>query len=365
VKSNKFQTECRTLELKIKEHTGINKARVYIIVGLIIAIIKLGRVNLKKIAPLINPKRSDRTNYRRLNKFFEKFSFDKKVRARLLGSFLPKGEKWILTMDRTNWKFGKANINFLVLGVAYKGMAIPLFWYLLDKRGNSNYGERIVIIEDFIEIFGLEKIDVLVADREFVGKKWFKWLKENKIPFVQRVMKNHKIKTAKGLVAVSSIFSHLAIGEHVTHAKKKTLYGYENLSIVAVKLNDEYLILATNLEPKYALSFYKRRWEIETLFSALKIRGFNLEETHMSNLQKLDTLFTILALAFVWSHSIGEWLNEKEPIKTLKHGRKAKSLFLYGLEYLARILLNSDYFSSELKFIFHMFHFKDLKIGDY
>jgi len=365
VKKNKFQTEYRALELKIKEQTGINRARVYIIVGLIIAIIKLGRVNLKKIAPLINPKRSDRTNYRRLNKFFEKFSFDKKVRAKLLGSFLPKEEKWILTMDRTNWKFGKANINFLVLGVAYKGMAIPLFWYLLDKRGNSNYSERIIIIKDFIDLFGLEKIEVLVADREFVGKEWFKWLKENNIPFVQRVMKNHQIKTGKGLVAVSSIFSHLALGEHSIHSKKKTLYGYENLSIVAVKLKDEYLILATNLEPENTLGFYKRRWEIETLFSALKTRGFNLEETHMSNPQKLDTLFTILALAFVWSHSIGEWLNDKEPIKTLKHGRKAKSLFLYGLEYLARILLNSEYFSSQLKFIFHVFHFKDLKIGDY
>ena len=44
-------------------------------------------------------------------------------------------------------------------------MTIPLFWYLLDKRGNSNHAERIVILEDFIAIFGLEKIEVLVADR--------------------------------------------------------------------------------------------------------------------------------------------------------------------------------------------------------
>jgi len=85
----------------------------------------------------------------------------------------------------------------------------------------------------------------------------------------------------------------------------------------------------------------------------------------MSDLHKMDTLFTILALAFVWSHTIGEWLNEKEPIKTLKHGRKAKSIFLYGLEYLARILLNVEYFSQELKLIFRFFNFEDLKIGDY
>ena len=62
------------------------------------------------------------------------------------------------------------------MGVAHKGMAIPLFWYLLDKKGNSNYRERSKIIEDFIEVFGLEKIEVLVADREFTGKEWFKWL---------------------------------------------------------------------------------------------------------------------------------------------------------------------------------------------
>ncbi|RLA73532.1 MAG: IS4 family transposase [Epsilonproteobacteria bacterium] len=235
----------------------------------------------------------------------------------------------------------------------------------LAHKGNSNHNERSKIIEDFIEVFGLEKIKVLVADREFTGKEWFKWLKENQIPLVQRVMKDHQIQTGKGRVAVTSIFSHLAMGEHTIYAKKKTLYGYENLSIVGLKLKDEYLILVTNLEPNNALEFYKRRWEIETLFSAFKLRGFNLEETHMSNPKKLDTLFTILSLAFVWSHSIGEWLNEKEPIKTLKHGRKAKSIFLYGLEYLARILLNHEYFSQELKIIFRLFHFKDLKIGDY
>jgi hypothetical protein len=67
-------------------------------VGLIIAIIKLGRVNLKKLAPLLNPKRENRTNYRRVNTFFEKFSFEKKIRAKLLGSFLPNDEQWILTM---------------------------------------------------------------------------------------------------------------------------------------------------------------------------------------------------------------------------------------------------------------------------
>ena len=43
------------------------------------------------------------------------------------------GGPWRLTMDRTNWQFGKADINFLVLGIAR-----PVFWSVLDKAGNSD-----------------------------------------------------------------------------------------------------------------------------------------------------------------------------------------------------------------------------------
>ncbi|HAT8797519.1 TPA: IS4 family transposase, partial [Legionella pneumophila] len=30
--------------------------------------------------------------------------------------------------DRTNWRWGKKDINILMLSVVYKGIAIPLFW---------------------------------------------------------------------------------------------------------------------------------------------------------------------------------------------------------------------------------------------
>ena len=183
-----IQKESIKLELKIKEATGWNKARVFVIVGLVIAIIKLGRVNLKKVAPLINPLRSKKTNYRRLNKFFQYFKTDISTVSKLMSSFLPK-EKWVLTMDRTNWKFGEKDINILMLAVAYKGIAIPLMWSILKDRGrgNSSYRDRIRIMRKFINIFGIEKIEILLADREFIGKEWFKWLKKRKVPFTIRI----------------------------------------------------------------------------------------------------------------------------------------------------------------------------------
>jgi hypothetical protein len=53
-------------------------------------------------------------------------------------------------MDRTNWQWGKFDINILTLAVVFKGIVIPLYWELLDKRGNSDTQERIDIIQKFI-----------------------------------------------------------------------------------------------------------------------------------------------------------------------------------------------------------------------
>lgn len=107
----------------------------------------------------------------------------------------------------------------------------------------------------------------------------------------------------------------------------------------------EYLLLVTDGHPHWALSQYRKRWGIETLFGALKSRGFDLESTHMtdSNMtdsKRLSKLIGLLALAFCWSHLVGQWRHRHDPLTTKKHGRLEKSLFRYGLDYLQQALLN-------------------------
>jgi len=41
---------------------------------------------------------------------------------------------------------------------------------------------------------------------------------------------------------------------------------------------------------------YRQRWTIETLFANLKTKGFNLEDTHITDPDKLSTLLAVLAL---------------------------------------------------------------------
>ncbi len=53
MKKNKLQENNNIIEEKIKEQIGWNKARIFIIVALVIAIIKLERVNLKKFSVVV------------------------------------------------------------------------------------------------------------------------------------------------------------------------------------------------------------------------------------------------------------------------------------------------------------------------
>ena len=106
---------------------------------LLLALFKVQPVNLAQLATALSGRAKVDANYKRLQRFFRGFRFDQAVIARLVIRLLPiREETGSLTMDRTHWKFGRLHINILLLGVAYKGMAFPLFWTLLRKAGNSN-----------------------------------------------------------------------------------------------------------------------------------------------------------------------------------------------------------------------------------
>jgi hypothetical protein len=67
-----------------------------------------------------------------------------------------------------------------------------------------------------------------------------------------------------------------------------------------------------------------------------------LEATHLKDRERLKKLIALLTLAFCWAHRVGWWLVEQHPITLKKHGRKARSIFRTGLDYLRQILLNLD-----------------------
>jgi len=325
-----------------KSELGWNKARATLLSFFIVALLKIRTVCLTKIAVAMPGKAKTDSKYKRLQRFFSGFNFSMDDIAKLIVRFLPiRDEQWDVSMDRTNWKSGKKNINPLVLGIVYLGVAFPIIWMTFTKRGNSNTNERIELIKRFIKIFGADKIKCLFGDREFVGGKWFAFLLDKCIHFVMRIKENFKITNARGIpVAAKTLFRDLKVGEFRVLRGKRLVNG-QSVYVVGMLLpNGEYLILVTDLNPETALEEYKKRWGIETVFQCLKGRAFNFEDTHMTFPDRIDKLIALLAIAFSWCHVTGEWSHSQQPIKIKKHGRKAISLFRRGLDHIARILHN-------------------------
>ena len=345
------------LELKgvLKGHLAWHGARLSFLALFLIALLKVKTVNLTEIATALNPRVKISSNYRRLQRFFAEFDLDYEVIAKLIVSLLPQPiGGYTLSLDRTNWQFGQFSINLLVLAIIHNGVAFPVYWSFLAKKGNSNTAERIALMEKFITTFGTAGIACLVADREFVGQKWFKYLRQHKILFRIRVRQNFQVAAKQGSIPVMAIFQHLAVGESLVLSRKRFILG-QPLYLIGLRLEDEYLILVTDQKPQTALEDYGKLWNIETLFGILKSRGFRLEETHLTEAESINKLLALLALATVWAFKVGEWLHQQQPLKIKKHGRLAKSLFRYGLDHLRSIVfdiqLKLDDFLFSLKFL--------------
>lgn len=59
----------------------------------------------------------------------------------------------MLSVDRTQWQFGRKVFNVLTLGIVHEEVAFPLLWWMLEKKGNSNTKERVDLLSEFIELF--------------------------------------------------------------------------------------------------------------------------------------------------------------------------------------------------------------------
>jgi len=58
-------------------------------------------------------------------------------------------------------------------------------------------------------------------------------------------------------------------------------------------------------KPEEAVSSYKERWQIETAFKAMKTNGFNIEDTHLADIDRIERLFAVMIIAFTWAYLVG------------------------------------------------------------
>jgi hypothetical protein len=288
----------------------------------------------------INSPASPSSVYKRLQRFMKQISFNSKELSLFLMDIMciPNDQKLTLILDRTNWKFGKVHINILYLAVAYKGMSIPLFYSLLEdkKQGNSDHFDRIDLIELFISVHGKERIECIMGDREFIGKEWVTWLNDEKIPYVLRIKESGQhLSNAKGkYVKAQKLLAFLKPNEKISLGVRTVgkTNGYKAYVSAIKNTKGELVVLIHTANLYDPCELYRQRWEIEVMFKALKTGGFNLEDTHITDYDRIETLVSVLSIACCFAYKIGEIVVKNSKVKLKNNGYKNHSVIRLGLD---------------------------------
>jgi Transposase DDE domain len=325
----------------LQPHLSWHGARLTFLALFLIALFRVKTVNLSELAVGFMGKAQQESNYKRLQRFFRGFEFDYYDIARLVSGMMQIPQPWVLSLDRTNWEFGGCVFNILMLGVVHEGVAFPLLWVMLDKKGNSHQGERIDLLDDFLEVFPEVEVAYVTGDREFLGELWIDYLNNTrKLPLRIRIRHSDKLYDGQRFLKAQVLFSHLQPGERMVLKNRRRVWGHW-LHVSALRLEDgELLIVISDAKPHQAIQDYAQRWGIETLFGCLKTRGFCLESTHLKHPERLSRMVALLSIALCWAFRVGEWVSQGKPITIKKHGRKARSIFRTGFDHLRGVMMN-------------------------
>lgn len=292
------------------------------------------------------------SNYKRLIRIFDQHSDSSLWLDLLVFVFTFLGLRGdYLILDGTSWRSGEAKFHFLTLCVVYRGVAIPIYWRNLQKIGHSSTEERIGLIKEALRRFDLS-YSVLIADREYIGTKWFKFLIDNEIDFVIR-LKNGTYKDAVDQ-SVGRSYEHLRSKVKRSKVASKVLgkpFVLEGMTLNFVVLKnckrdaDEPLVyLVTSLkEPARLIAEkYRMRWKIEAFFKHMKTNGFSLESMNLGTESRCQLLMAIVVFTYVLSIKEGLKTYRKVRVKRYADGsqEREESMFRHGMNSMMRFCAN-------------------------
>ncbi len=210
-----------------------------------------------------------------------------------------KNKLCYVAIDRTRWQ----ERNLLVAALIKDKRAIPLFWFLLDKKGNSNFSEQKRLLKAVARLLKGYKIIVL-GDREFGNVVLADWLERKGFQYVLRSKDNKYIQqeeqeyqqlSSLGLKPNKSFFLYQVKFTKQSGFGKINLAGYWSQKTKKNK-KDEGWYLITNLSSlKLAITAYRKRMGIEAMFKDCKSGGYNLEQCQ-ANKQRLLGLVLLIAI---------------------------------------------------------------------
>jgi hypothetical protein len=190
--------DIRLLERALAATVPPNRARRNFLAKFVVALIQVKTVNPAEVAQAFAGRALPESSYKRIQRFLRLFELPSAAMAMALLRQAGVPAPFAVTLDRTGWQLGPVRLNVLVVGIAYKGVALPVLRRALEKKGCASSAEKLEAVERLVRLFGAHSIAFLAADREFADRGLFRYLRGQGIDFRIRVRRNALVADGRG-----------------------------------------------------------------------------------------------------------------------------------------------------------------------
>jgi hypothetical protein len=240
------------------------------------------------------------------------------------------GQTLSIAIDRSQW----GQINLFMVSLIWERRAIPLYWSLLPKLGNSSFESQTTNLQQVLPLFSEYKVIVL-GDREFCSVDLGNWLREKGVSFCLRLKKNHCVETEHlvwqrldelGIVPGTSLYFQ---GKRVRKSQPAT--GFElackwKRNYGGWKVDEAWFILTDLGSLPAAIDAYKQRMGIEEMFRDCKTGGYDLEGTSLKG-DRLIKMILLMTLAYSSGIFQGNEMRKKQVQKYVSRRKEPKKRY--------------------------------------
>jgi hypothetical protein len=240
------------------------------------------------------------------------------------------GQTISIAIDRSQW----GQINLFTIALIWHRRAIPLYWCLLPKLGNSNLGEQTNALQQVLPLLKEYKVIVL-GDREFCSVDLGNWLKAMGVSFCLRLKKNHCLETENliwqrlgqlGVVPGTSLYF-----KGVRVRKTQPVAGFDiackwKREYRGMKVKDAWFILTDLGSLPLAIAAYKKRMGIEEMFRDCKSGGYNIEGTGLRG-ERLVNIILLMSIAYLSALAQGTEIKKKQVQKYVSRSQDSRKKY--------------------------------------
>ncbi len=225
----------------------------------------------------------------------------------------------------------------LMIHVIYKGRALPLAWIVRKcPKGHSPEALHIELVKLVSELIPEETKVVFLGDGEFDGTHLQETMNEVGWFYACRTAKS-TVTTWEGMKFNLDFLGSSIKPGRISELKEaqftKDAYGPVTALCCSAKGEKEPLYLVSNLpSSEGAITYYKKRFRIETFFSDQKSRGFNIQKSHLEDPQRMSRLLIASCLAYIWIVYLGS-LCKSDGWQGIIHRKNRCDLSLFQLGY--------------------------------